>query len=92
MLSTTPVNQRRSSIVRGHGDLEAIRHTLMHESLTITDQVYGVFGTEDIKDRLAGLGQNESADVTTSALLEEIAALRQMVQKLVDQKEAENGP
>lgn len=67
-------------------------HALRHESLTITDQMYGVFDKDDAKDRLAGLGQKDSADVTISALAEQLAALRELVQELVGQNRSSSGP
>ena len=37
-------------------DLKAISQNLMHSSLTITDQVYGVLGADDQAARIGALG------------------------------------
>jgi integrase len=51
------------AVERAHtvADFKAISQNLMHASVTITDQVYGVLPREDVHNRIAGLSRGEEA-------------------------------
>jgi hypothetical protein len=44
-------------------DLKAVSQNLMDPSLTATDSIYSVLSTEDVGERIAGLGGEEDAHV-----------------------------
>jgi hypothetical protein len=41
------------------GDLKALSQNLMHDSLQVTDKVYGILSMLDVKERITQLGSNE---------------------------------
>ena len=43
-------------------DLKAVSQNLMHASLTITDQIYGVLTGDDVQSRIAGLTDDTSTN------------------------------
>jgi len=47
--------------------LEELKYILMHESIQTTDQIYGIFEKNDMKERLHNLGNSKKIN-----LLEEI--------------------
>ena len=62
-------------------DLKAISQNLMHSSLTITDQVYGVLGADDQAARIGALGgsvtRGDKEDAALDALMEKLLSRMQ---------------
>ena len=66
--------------------LKAVSQNLMHENLAITDGVYGVLSTGNVKRQIAGLVQ--SAGLPKDGGLDELVAVtRQLLAKLEDKVE-----
>lgn len=58
-------------------DLKAVSQNLMHGSLTITDQIYGVLGGDDVAARIRGVSGGKvevAAGASEDALLDKLAA------------------
>lgn len=53
-------------------DLEALKENLMHSDVQVTDSMYGLFGKDDVKERLHGLSDPAENDPSEIDLLEEI--------------------
>ncbi len=46
--------------------VKAISQNLGHKSVVTTDSIYGVLSEEDVKERIASLGENDGSEVEVS--------------------------
>jgi hypothetical protein len=54
------------------GDLKALSQNLMHDSLQVTDKIYGILSFLDVKERITRLG-TEKAESRAQELLRELS-------------------
>jgi len=69
---------------RNLGDLKAISMNMMHSSIRVTDEIYGVFASDDVKstlDKLSGANKSSTRD-------ELIANLRALLADLEDETDS----
>lgn len=61
--------------------LKAVSQNLIHESLTITDGVYGILSDSDVRKQIVGLGEREKTS-ELSGIEELISINKQLLQQL----------